>query len=74
MPLFMRAGTVTETASISGTIYLDFDKDLKTILSAYDLELNTDTIEVQTRPPISHDDDEPPEPPEPDDFEPPEPT
>jgi hypothetical protein len=80
MPLFMRAGTVTETASISGTIYLDFDKDLKNILSAYDLELNTDTIEVQTRPPISHDDDEPPEdleeprkPPEPDDSRSPEP-
>ena len=61
IPLHTRAGTVTETASISATIYLDFDKDWKTILSAYDLETETDTIEVETRPPICHDDDPPDE-------------
>ncbi len=48
---------ITETTCISATIYLDFDKDWKTILSAYDLEIETDSLEIETRPPIRHDDD-----------------
>ena len=38
MPLFARAGTVTETASISATITLEFDSEWKSILSVFDLE------------------------------------
>ena len=59
MPLFMRAGTVRESVSLSATAFLDFDEAWKEILSVYDLELDKRTIAVETRPPIRHDDDPP---------------
>jgi hypothetical protein len=62
MPLLTRAGTVSETANISGTITLQFDGDWKTIVSAFDLEFDRQDISVHKRPGISHDDEEcPPE-------------
>ena len=69
MPLFMRAGTVTETATVSGSITVEFDDEWKTILSAFDLELENRTITIESQPPIRYDNDppedveEPPEPP-----------
>lgn len=65
MPLFMRAGTVRETATVSGSITLEFDDEWKAILSAFDLELENRTITIKTRPPIRHDDDPPEDPEEP---------
>lgn len=59
MALFTRAGTVTETTCLSGTIYLDLDEAWKSILSAYDLEFEAQTITIESRPPIRHDDDPP---------------
>lgn len=58
MALYQRAGKVTETASISGTLTLEFDDEWKTILSADDLELEDRTITVESRPPIRYDDDD----------------
>jgi hypothetical protein len=58
----MRAGTVTETATVSGSITLEFDDEWKAILSAFDLELENRTITIQSRPPIRHDDDPPEDP------------
>lgn len=58
MALYQRAGRVTETATISGTITLEFDDEWKAILSANDLELEDRTITVESRPPIRHDDDD----------------
>jgi hypothetical protein len=60
MPLHIRAGTVAETATVSGSITLEFDEEWKTILSAFDLELEDQTISIESRPPI-RDDDDPPE-------------
>jgi hypothetical protein len=65
MPLFMRAGTVTEAATVSGSITLEFDDEWKTILSAFDLELEARTITIESRPPIRYDDDPPEDPEEP---------
>lgn len=58
MALYQRAGKVTETACISGTITLEFDDEWKSILSAEDLELEDRTITVESRPPIRYDDDD----------------
>jgi PIN domain len=60
MPLFTRAGIVTETASISATITLEFDSEWKSILSVFDLELEKQHVTIETRPPIRHDDDDDP--------------
>jgi hypothetical protein len=80
MPLFIRAGTVTETVSLSATAFLDLDEEWKEVLSVCDVELDKRNIGVETRPPIRPDDDDPPEdlddppePPEPDDLQPPDP-
>lgn len=62
MPLHMRAGTVTETATVSGSLTLEFDDEWKTILSATDLELEDRTINIESRPPIRYDDDPPDDP------------
>jgi hypothetical protein len=64
MALFKRAGTVTETACVSGTVTIEFDDEWKTILSASDLELEDRTITIEARPPIRYDDDDREEPPE----------
>ncbi|PYJ84768.1 MAG: hypothetical protein DME22_11565 [Verrucomicrobia bacterium] len=72
MALYQRAGTVTETAGVSGTITLEFDDDWKTILSASDLELESQTITIETRPPIRYGNDDAEEPSQ-EDFEPPQP-
>ena len=61
MPLFMRAGTVTESVSLSATAFVDFDEEWNEILSVYDLEFDKRTIALDTRPPITHDDDPPDE-------------
>lgn len=58
-PLFMRAGFVTETANVSGSITIEFDEEWKSILSAFDLELETRTITISSQPPIRYDDDPP---------------
>lgn len=64
MALYQRAGTVTETASVSGTVTLEFDDDWKTILSASDLDLENRTITIEARPPIRYDDDDIEDPPD----------
>lgn len=61
MALFTRAGTVTDTASISATLTLEFDGEWKSILSAFDLDLEKQTITITSRPPIRYDDDDPPD-------------
>jgi hypothetical protein len=73
MALHTRAGTVTETANLFATIYLDFDEKWKAILSAYDLEFDTQTITIEARPPIRYDDDDDGGEPSQEDFVPPEP-
>ena len=72
MALYTRAGKVTDAACLSATLYLDFDEEWKSILSAYDLECEDQTITIEARPPIRYDDDDREEPPE-EDFVPPEP-
>lgn len=72
MALYTRAGKVTDTACVSATIYLDFDEEWKSILSAYDLECDNQTITIAARPPIRYEDDDREEPSE-EDFVPPEP-
>jgi hypothetical protein len=71
MPLFMRAGTVAETATVSGSITLESDDEWKTILSAFDLELENRTITIEGRPPVRYDDDSPDDPDELDEPPPP---
>jgi len=71
MPLFMRAGTVAETASVSGSITLEFDDEWATILSAFDLELEDQNHHHRKPPPIRHDDEPPEDPEEPDELHPP---
>lgn len=58
MALYTRAGTVTETTFLSATIYLEFDEAWKSIISAYDLEFDKQTVTIETRPPIRHDNDD----------------
>jgi hypothetical protein len=60
IPLHTRAGTVIDTTAISATITLEFDSQWKSILSAFDLEIEEQDITVEPRPPI-RDDDDPPE-------------
>src|SRR5207302_1552707 len=70
--LYQRAGTVNENADVSGTITLEFDDDCKTILSASDLELESETITIETKTPIRYGNDDAEEPSQ-EDFEPPQP-
>ncbi len=71
MPLFMRAGAVTDSVSISATANLEFDDEWKEILSVDDLEFDRRSIGVDARPPIRYDDHNEEEPSE-EDFVPPE--
>jgi hypothetical protein len=60
MALHTRAGRVTETTTISATITLAFDPEWKSIVFASDLEIETDSVTVETRPPISYEEWEDP--------------
>jgi hypothetical protein len=57
MPLFTRAGTITESVSISATANLQLSDDWNEILLVDDLEFENSNIAVEARPPIRHDDD-----------------
>jgi hypothetical protein len=59
IPLHTRAGTITETTTVSATITLELDSEWKSIASAFDLEIEQDYVTVESRPPICEDDDPP---------------